>query len=77
MSERVNSVPGNSHQRFDTFKDALELYTRKYKEGAVRVVVVPGSRFIADSPASSTSSDSTKLWLALEDLSVEMNSVQL
>ncbi|KIJ58439.1 hypothetical protein HYDPIDRAFT_34188 [Hydnomerulius pinastri MD-312] len=50
-AERVNGVPGGTHKRYNTWDDALQLYTRKYNEGALRIIPIRGSRFWPTSAA--------------------------
>ena len=78
---RVNGVSGAIHKGYNTFQEAIKIYTRNYNRGIIRAVPVPGGPFWHANPvnpspsASSTSSNSDDLWGELEDLSEEFSRV--
>jgi hypothetical protein len=78
---RVDGVSGAIHKKYNTFQEAIMIYTRNYNRGRIRAVPVPGGPFWPVNPAnpspsiSSTSSNSDDLWGELEDLSEEFSRV--
>jgi len=82
VSDRTNGISGAIHKKYNSFQEAIMVYTRNFNRGRIRAVPVPGGPFWPVNPVnssspstSSTSSNSDDLWGELEDLSEEFSRV--
>jgi hypothetical protein len=82
VSDCTNGISGAIQKRYNSFQEAIMVYTCNFNHGRIRAAPVPSGPFWPVNPAnssspstSSTSSNSDDLWGELEDLPEEFSRV--